>query len=186
METAGASSRCLTAKQHLILNRWRAILDNVRHLCRSLNAMPDECACGDGRSHLVGSCRCCDPHRAHSDRIPHCENCDALLAALRPVIADLTVETYQFFPDVLEFLGLRPQRAKRATRDAREQHIAVVARQDAAIGVERRLASVIRTLDRLILASEEFRTGCRLSHLQALKAAARDLLREVERLDHSA
>ena len=181
-KTIPASVR-FTAQQHQILNAWRDIFDDIRHLCESLKALPDNCPCGDGRAHLAGLCACC--RSAHRLSLPPCEDCDSLLATLTPAVNKLTVDTWQFFPSVLEFLDLRERQAGKVAVGAREHHIAMVARQGAAEEVEHRIAAVIGTFERLVAGVDEFRAGCRASHLQAMKTVANDLLTEVERLDRA-
>lgn len=166
------------AEQRRLIIAWRDVLDDIRHLCRSLKALPDDCACGDGHSHLRGACVCC--RTEHEDRVPACEDCDRLLSELRRQMNTLMVDTWRFFPAVMDLL-------KPGTKEAgaRERHIASVARQAAADAAERHIAAVIRTFERLVVAAEEFRAGCRTSHLRTLETAASDLLAEVERLDRA-
>ena len=183
MDKLGIDDTNLTTDQRRLLGGWHDILDDIRHLCKSLNALPDTCACGNGHSHLSGSCPCCQA--AHADRVPACDNCDRLLAALRPEMDTLTVDTWRFFPAVMDLLRPRQQDKRQADADAREHHIASVTRQDAADAIARHIAAIIRTFERLVVAAEEFRAGCRVSHLHTLKAAATDLLAEVERLDRA-
>ena len=178
METELASRASLTARQHQILNRWREVVNDVRGLCASLQRMPDACTCHDGRAHLNGSCVCCQTAQPGSPR--GCDNCDAALAGLRPVIDSLAIDTYLFFPAVLELLELRIPQMRGS---ARRQHDAVIGRQEAARSVEERLARVIGTFERLSVAAEEFRAGCWMSHLQALKATASQLQTAVEQLE---
>jgi len=64
---------------------------------------------------------------------------DKLLAGLIPTINSLTVDTWQFFPSVSEFLDLRERQAGKVIVGARERHIATVARQDATETVERHI-----------------------------------------------
>lgn len=172
-----------TAQQHQILNRWRDVLDDMRDLCAGLKALPDHCSCGDAQGHLKGSCACCQT--AREGHLPPCTDCDTLLATLTPAVDHLTVDTWQFFPSVLDFLDLRERQAGRVAMGARERHIATVARQDAADAVERRIAAVVETFKRLVVAADEFRTGCRASHLQTLKTVANEVLTEVERLERA-
>ena len=183
MEKPIPASERFTAQQHQILDAWREVLDDIRHLCGSLKALPDHCSCGDGRAHLAGSCACCRSER-EGRNLPPCDNCDSLLATLTPAVNKLMVDTWQFFPSVLDFLDLRERHTgKVATGGARERHIVAVTYQDEAGAAERHIAAVIRTFERLVAAGDEFRAGCRVSHLGALKTAASDLLAEVEALD---
>ena len=148
-----------------LLGGWRDILDDIRDLCTSLNALPDHCACGDGVSHLNGSCICCNA--PHGGRIPICADCGTLLGQLRPRIVTLTVDTIRFFPVVrilLHSARLEPLRAGGAT-------------------VEHHIATVVWSFDRLVVAAGEFQNGCRASHLRVLKDAATALLTESDQLD---
>ncbi len=151
--------------QRRLLGGWRDILDDIRALCTSLNALPDDCACGDGVSHLNGSCICCTA--PHENRIPICADCGALLATLRPRIDTLTVDTMRFFP-VVEILL---HSAELAPAQAEGKH------------VEHHIAAIMRTFDRLALEAGEFRAGCRASHLRVLKDTANALLKESRHLD---
>ena len=154
-----------TQHQHPLLGGWRDILDDIRHLCTSLKALPDGCACGNGRSHLGGSCACC--HAVHRERIPDCADCETMLARLRPEIDTLAIDTIRFFPVVKILLDTPHLKPARAEGDTIERHITAVA----------------RTFERLVVAADEFRIGCRASHLEALKDTATDLLAEVHQLD---
>ena len=183
MENLEIANSHLTAEQRRLLGGWRDILDDIRHLCRSLKAMPDDCTCSDGRSHLAGSCVCCQTE--HRERVPACDDCDSLLANLRPEMGALTVDTWRFFPTVMDLLTSHRQEPGQAAAGAIERHMASVKRQAAANAVERHIAAVIRTFDHLAIAAEEFRAGCRASHLRTLKTAATDLLTEVEHLDRA-
>ena len=181
MKNLGTANSYLTAEQRRLLGGWRDILDDIRHLCKSLKAMPDNCTCSDGRSHLAGSCVCCQTE--HRDRVPACDDCDSLLAKLRPEMDALTVDTWRFFPTVMDLLKSHRQEAGQAAAGAIERHLASVKGQAAADAVEHHIAAVIRTFEHLVVAAEEFRAGCRASHLGTLKTAATDLLTEVERLN---
>lgn len=150
--------------QRRLLGGWRDIVEDIRDLCTSLNALPDHCACGDGVSHLSGACICCSaPHGGH---IPICADCGALLAQLRPRIVTLTTDTMRFFP-VVRILLQSPELAPaRAEGDQVEHHI----------------VAVMRTFDRLVLEAGEFQDGCRASHLRVLKDTANALQTECDRL----
>lgn len=165
MNIAGFDDVILTREQQRLLGGWRDILDDLRHLCRSLNALPDACACGQGASHLRGSCPCC--HATHDDRVPACDDCDTLLAQLRPPIDALAVDTMRFFPVVKGLL----------------QFHAPPAGQVEGASIERQIAKVYRTFTQLVTAADEFRAGCRTSHLHTLKERATDLLAKVNQLD---
>jgi hypothetical protein len=151
----------LTPNQRRLLGGWRDILDDIRRLCTSLKALPDGCACGNGRSHLGGSCACC--HAVHCERIPDCADCETVLAQLRPEFDTLAVDTIRFLPVVTMLLDA-PQLEPAQTEGP---------------GIERHIAAVVRTFDRLVVAVDEFQIGYRASHLQALKGAATDRLAEV-------
>ena len=179
-----ASDR-FTAIQHQILNRWRDVLDDIRHLCESLEALPETCVCGDGRAHLRGSCPCCQKARA-GQSLPPCEDCETLLARLQPAVNQLAVDTWQFFPSALDFLGLRVQQSgKVRAGTARERHLEAVACEETITTSERHIVAIIHTFDRLGAAADEFRSGCRASHLHELKAVAGELLAELKGFDRS-
>jgi hypothetical protein len=163
MDDLLASLQCVPDRRRL-LGGWRDILEDIRDLCTSLNALPDRCACGDGVSHLNGACVCCTA--PHAGRIPICADCGILLAHLRPRIVTLTVDTMRFFP-VVRILLQSPELAP--ARAEGEQ-------------VEHHIAAVMRTFDRLVLEAGEFQDGCRASHLRVLKDTAAALLRESARL----
>lgn len=152
--------------QRRLLGGWRDILEDIRDLCTSLDAIPDDCACGDGVSHLSGACICCTA--PHAGRIPICADCGTLLAKLSSRIVTLAVDTMRFFPVVrilLQSPGLAPARAE---GDRIEHHI----------------AAVMHTFDQLVLEAGEFQDGCRASHLRVLKVTAAALLTESNRLGH--
>lgn len=149
--------------QRRLLGGWRDILDDIRDLCTSLNALPDHCACGDGVSHLRGSCICCTA--PHAGRVPICADCGSLLAQLRPRIVTLATDTMRFFPVVRMLL----QSAELAPAHAEGDQ------------VERHIAAVMRTFERLVLEAGEFQEGCRASHLRVLKATAATLQMECDR-----
>ena len=148
-----------------LLGGWRDILDDIRQLCTSLNALPDGCACGDIQSHVRGSCACCNT--VHHDRIPECTNCQTVLIELRREIDILTVDTIRFFPVVRMLLRAPQREPTRADGDA----------------IEPRIAAVLRTFDRLVAAVDDFDSGCRASHLGVIKQKSGDLLVDATRLD---
>lgn len=143
----------LTLNQRRLLGGGRDILDDIRHLCTSLTALPDGCACGNGRSLLGGSCAWC--HAVHRERIPDCADCETALARLRPKFDTLAVDTGRFF--------------ERARTEG--------------FSIERHITVVVQTFDRLVVAVNEFQVGCRASHLQVVKDMATHLLADVCQLD---
>ena len=151
--------------QRRLLGGWHDILDDIRALCTSLNALPDQCACGDGVSHLAGSCICCTA--PHANRVPICNDCGALLATLRPLINTLTVDTMRFFP-VIHLLLASPELAPVRTEGN---------------SVEHHIAAIMGMFDRLALEAREFQDGCRASHLHVLRDTANALLNESRKLD---
>ena len=163
MEDLLATLQC-APDQRRLLGGWRDILDDIRELCQNLNALPDQCTCGDGVSHLSGACVCCSA--PHAGRIPICADCGTLLSHLRPRIIDLTVDTMRFFP-VVRILLQSPELATARAEGGR---------------VEQHIAAVMRTFDRLVAEAGEFQDGCRASHLRVLKNTANALLRESDRL----
>ena len=155
----------LTPNQRWLLGGWHDILDDIRHLCTSLKALPDGCVCGNGRSHLGGSCACC--HAVHRERISDCADCETVLAQLRPEFDMLAIDAMRFFPVVKMVLHASQPEVARVEGDKIERHI----------------TAVVRTFERLVVGVDEFEIRCRASHLQALKDAAIDLLAEVHQLD---
>ena len=151
--------------QRRLLGGWLDILDDIRDLCQTLNALPDYCACGDGAAHLSGSCICCSA--PHAGRVPHCADCGTLLAALRPKFVTLTVDTIRFFPVVTILMNAVEPGLAAAPADP----------------VEHQIATIMRTFDRLVVEAGEFESGCRASHLGVLKETANALLRESRLLD---
>ena len=147
--------------QRRLLGGWRDLLDDIRDLCRNLNALPDQCACGDGDAHLSGTCVCCSS--SSRGRIANCADCRMQVAQLRPRVVTLTADAMRFFPVVRILLQQSPPGAP--------------ARREGA-NVERHIASVIRTFDRLVIKAGEFQDGCRASHLRVLKDTANTLLNE--------
>lgn len=157
----------LTPGQRRLLGGWHDILDDIRLLCTSLNALPDGCACGQGGSHLAGSCACC--HTAPGAFVPDCVDCESLLAQVRPRIDELTVDTMRFFPVVTKLLhtpGLE-------------------AFGDQVDGIEHRIVTIVRTYERLVVAVGDFRAGCRASYLRIVKDTTAELLADTTRLDRS-
>lgn len=157
----------LTPGQRRLLGGWRDVLDDIRLLCASLTALPDGCACGEGGSHLSGSCVCC--HTAGGPRVPDCADCETLLAQVRPRVDDLTADTMRFFPVVTTLL--QSPGLELAGGDADR--------------IEWEIVTIVRTFERLVLAAEEFRSGCRASHLGVLKDCAADLLLDATTLDNA-
>ena len=165
MNIAGFDDVILTREQQRLLGGWRDIIDGIRRLCRSLNALPDSCACGHGSSHLRGSCSCCSS--VHDDTVPYCDDCDELLVLLGQALDVLVVDTMRFFPVVKSLL---------------DAHAPDTVRAEGA-SIEHDIADIDRTFRRLVVAADEFRKGCRASQLQTLKAGANDLVGKVDQLD---
>lgn len=174
-----------TAQQYQVLNAWRDVVEDIRHLCEALKALPEDCPCGDSRAHLTGACACCKRVGEEKGLAP-CEDCESLLARVKPVVTQLTVDTWLFFPSALEFLDLRDrQKAPVTSEGAKAPLFAAVAREAAVDAVDHRITAVIQTFEQLVTAVGDFRAGCRTSQLQAVKAVASGLLVEVERLDRA-
>jgi hypothetical protein len=102
-----------------------------------------------------------------TERLPVCGNCDEQLARLRPTIDVLTVDTFRFFPFVEELLEQHAPPALQASNAAIEVHI----------------GQFIRAFGDLVVAADQFRTDCRMSHLTTLKRLATSLLRETDSLN---
>jgi hypothetical protein len=165
MQIAGFNEVILSRDQQRLLGGWRDIIDDIRHLCGSLERLPDACPCGQGAAHLGGSCPCC--HAVHGTRDPACEDCGQLLATLRPALDGLLVDTMRSFPVVRQLL---------------QTHAPARVQADGA-GIEQRIADLYQTFARLVLAAEEFRAACRASHLKAIKTRAADLFTRAKRLE---
>ena len=160
-------SRYLSVEQQRLLGGWRDIMDDVKTLCRDLGKIPDDCRCGNGAGHLKGTCPCC--HTVTTERVPECGDCDDHLARLRPAIDVLTADTLRFFPFVEELLEHHTPPALQASSAAIEAHI----------------AQFIRAFGDLVVAADQFRTDCRVSHLTTLKALATSLLEETDALNRA-
>lgn len=152
-----------TPSQRQLLGGWRDILDDVQQLSRCLAAMPDECRC-DSAAHVGGSCACC---RADIDATVSCDDCTTLLATSGAQIDALVVDTLRFFPAFTHILvGTHPPDV-----------------QSAADEVQHEIGALVRTFQRISVAAEAFRTGCRASHVPILKQAATDLHAHAEHLE---
>ena len=159
------STVTFTPPQRRLLGGWRDILDDVRELSRRLAAMPDECRCGDATGHLAGSCACCQA--ADVDGTASCNDCTALLTVSRGHMDALVMDTLRFFPAFTHMLvGTHPPDV-----------------QSAADEVQHEIAALVRTFQRISVAAEAFRTGCRASHVPILKQAANDLRGHAEHLE---
>ena len=167
MKSVVFPSHYLSAGQQRLLGGWRDVMDDMKLLCRALVELPDTCQCGNGESHLKGTCPCC--HAAAIERVPSCNDCDAQLASLRPAIDLLGVDTFRFFPYVKELLE----------RDTTPELLA------RAGVVEIHIAELIRAFDALVVAAGQFRSDCRASHLTTLKALATSLLHESDALSRA-
>lgn len=165
MDTLIRDGMDFNANRRWLLGGWRDILEDIRQLCTGLNALPDGCACGNGRSHVGGSCACC--HAGHRSRQPHCADCETVLAQLRDEFDTLAVDTIRFFPVVKLLLNAPPLELARAEGDSVERHV----------------TAAVRTFERLASAVDDFHVGCRASHLRVVKAKATELLAEVRELD---
>ncbi len=165
MNIAGFDDVILTREQQRLLGGWHDMIDDIRRLCRSLNALPDTCTCGQGASHLSGSCPCCQA--VNPERVPACDDCDLMLAQLRPTLDALVVDTMRFFPVVKDLIHFHAP-----------DHV----RADSA-KIDHDIVAIYRTFSQLVVAAEEFRSGCRASHLHTLKAQASDLAAKVDHLD---
>ena len=159
------SAVTFTPPQRRLLGGWRDILDDVRELSRRVTAMPDECRCGDATAHLAGSCACCQA--ANVAGIVSCDDCATLLAVSAPQIDTLVADTLRFFPAFAHILvGAHPPDV-----------------QSAADEVQHEIGALVRTFQRISVAAEAFRTGCRASHIPVLKEAAHDLHGHAEHLE---
>ena len=159
------STVTFTPPQLRLLGGWRDILDDVRELSWRLAAMPDECRCGDATGHLAGSCACCQA--ADVDGTVSCNDCMALLAVSGAYMDTLVTDTLRFFPGFTHILV--------------STHPPDV--QSAADEVQHEIGALIRTFQRISVAAEAFRTGCRASHIPVLKEAANDLHGHAEQLE---
>lgn len=150
-----------TPPQRRLLGGWRDILDDVRELSQCLAAMPEDCRCGDATAHVSGSCACCQAARVS------CDDCTERLAVSRAHIDALVTDTLRFFPAFTQILvGTYPLDA-----------------QNAADEVQHDIGALVRTFERLAVATEAFSTGCRMTHAAIVKQAARDLHAHAEQLE---
>ena len=160
-------SRYLTVEQQRLLGGWLDIMDDIKTLCRDLASLPDDCRCGNGAGHLKGTCPCC--HTVTTERVPDCGDCDEQLARLRPAIDVLTVDTFRFFPFIEELLAHHTPPPLQASNATIELHI----------------RQFIHAFGDLVVAADQFRTDCRMSHLTTLKGLATSLLKETDALNRA-
>ncbi len=150
-----------------LLGVWRDILDDIRRLCHSLEALPDASMCGKGAAHLGGWCPCCG--FVHSGQLPGCTDCERLLADLVPTMDALIVDTMRFCPVVNHLLQVRTPQCEGADGSR----------------IERDVVAIYRTFAQLIVAADDFRVSCRTSHLKTLKARAYELSVMANQLDRT-
>jgi hypothetical protein len=165
MDNSDLDRVSVTPGQYQLLGGWGDVLGDIRLLSRSLSTLPDGCACGQGASHLAGSCSCC--HTEPGSIAQRCSDCERRLIELRARIDELTADTMRFFPTVTELLhgpGLEPA-------------------GEAADQIEHEIVAVIRAFDGLSGATDDFRSGCRASNLSVVKQCAATLLDDVDRLN---
>lgn len=150
------SAVTFTPPQRRLLGGWRDILDDVRQLSRCVATMPEECGCGDATAHLAGSCPCCQADVAGT---VSCDDCTARLAVTGAHIDALVADTLRFFPAFTHILvGSHPPDVQRAADE-----------------VQHEIGALVRTFERLTVATEAYRTGCRAAHAPMLRLAAHDL-----------
>lgn len=146
-----------------LLGGWSDIVDAVRRLQRALKALPDSCACGHGASHLAGRCACCGDGEQRLDA--GCADCETVLASLRDAIDAVVDATLRFLPFV-EALARRHGHDTALLPELR-----------------RHVLRVERTFLQLETAAGDFRTGCRVDHLSAVKRLAAELAFAAETAD---
>lgn len=138
-----------------LLQLWCEIYQEAIHLCEAIEALPDQCECGDAEAHLEGRCRCCGKDKpAHG----HGENCSAILTRLR---ADLSIFCQDFAAiSVPMAAGVGPERLELR----RGIFLAAGDLQQIVKGVERVNDAVVG-----------FRRTCDLSELRGLKRHGSEL-----------
>lgn len=166
-QLAGINGFALTPPQRRLLGGWRDILDDVRQLARWIEAMPDECRCGDGTAHLRGTCTCCCCQPIGAPGTVSCPDRVALLETTATQVDELVADTLRYFPAFSQILA--------------DTHPADV--HDAADEVQHAIGALVRSFQCVCVTTEAFRDGCRPSHLPMLKKAAFDLHSFAERLD---
>ena len=146
-----------------LLQIWCEIYQEAIQLCEAIEALPDQCECGDAVAHLEGRCRCCGRDKpVHG----HGENCNAVLTRLR---ADLTIFCQDYAAiSVPLSTGLGPERIEL------RRGIFLAATD---------LDQIVKAVKRLDEAVVGFRRTCDLSELRGLKhhtAELREHLNQVQ------
>ena len=100
-----------------------------------------------------------------------------------PTANELAVDTSRFFPSAFEFLALRDQERGRVSVDSKAQHLEMVARESAASAFERHIGWSFEPSRGRFKPQDEFRAGCRSSHLHVLKEVADALSIKVDQLE---
>lgn len=154
-----------TPPQRRLLGGWRDVLDDVRELAQGLTAMPDTCECGTNGTAIGSACSCCHPEKSGGPR--GCDDCGTLMATCRTKMDTLLVDTLRFFPVfTLILAGSHPAETQTAASD-----------------VQHEIAALVRTFERVAVASDAYSDGCRASHLPILKAAANELQAHAQQLE---
>ena len=149
----------------LLLGGWRHVVEDVRRLVVALNALPDACTCGNGSTHLAGTCRCCQEGERRLDG--GCGDCEALLTSLRREVDELVDASLRFLP----FLETATAAGRNAAQRAR------------VIELRRQIQHVSVVLQKVATAADDFRRGCPTSHVSALREIAGELAAATRHLD---
>ncbi len=141
------------------LQVWLSIYQESIQLCDAIDALPDDCECGDAEAHLEGRCPCCREHRQSSGAQTNKESCTVLLTRLR---ADLTFLCQDF-----ALLATQIDTAVIGSQGLELRRGLFLAAGD--------LHKIAKTVDRLDEEVVGFRKSCDLSHLHSMKRTAIEL-----------
>lgn len=70
-----------------LLERWNDIYTEATRLCKEIEQLPEDCACGDGAAHLDARCECCRGHLGKPGEPLAAQRCTELLATIRADLA---------------------------------------------------------------------------------------------------
>jgi hypothetical protein len=158
------STRAMTryaAPTTRLLGGWKDVSDDIRKLVKALDGTPDDCACGDVAGHLAATCPCCCDDAGRTT----CESCGTIIRSLNERFELLLEDRLRFLPAVREMV--EPDASRRLG------------------DLSRAIDALVRTFDRLQVATDEFAEGCSTSHLRVLRALAHELSADAKKVEEA-